>query len=252
MIPDRPIDLYRALLVLGVIVLGLVALALRDRSAYKRFAALTESADRIRRFQRWVIGAFLAFGAGGVLALWSLGRLADLLRMPAEFAPAAAAIGGSRNDHIFGVTFGVIFVLGILVMTWRRAMRGQALRLRGAPGVVALLPRNATERAWLGLLSVNAGVTEEIFFRLLVPLLLYTVTGSLSGALAGGCVIFGLIHAYQGIVGIVATTVLGGVFTVIYLGTGSLFIAMAVHVIIDLNTLVVLPWLRSRAAAKIA
>ncbi|HWE44811.1 MAG TPA: type II CAAX endopeptidase family protein [Caulobacteraceae bacterium] len=251
MVADHPIDPTRALLLLSAIVLLLGLFTVRDRSAYKRFKALTESKDRIRHFRRWVIGAFLAFGVGGVLVLWLAGRVGDLLRMPPEFAPMAASMSGRvTTSGLFGMAFGASFVVGILVITSLRARRGQKPKPRATGDILALMPRNGAERAWLALLSLNAGVTEEIFFRLAVPLLLYAVTGSLIGALVGGCLIFGLIHAYQGIVGIFATTILGAVFTVIYIGTGSLLIAMAVHVLIDLNTLVFLPWLRARAAAK--
>ena len=250
---DHPVDPIRAWALLGLIVLGLAVLALRDRSAYKRFKALTESKDRIRHFRRWLIGAFLAFGVGGVLALWIAGRISDLWRMPPEFAPAVAQLSGDVSaPGLFGMAFGATFVIGLLLITARRARRGQAPKPRGAGDILALMPRNGSERVWLALLPINAGVTEEIFYRLVIPLLLCVVTGSLIGALIAGCLIFGLIHAYQGVVGVVATTVLGGVFTVIYLGTGSLLIAMAVHVLIDLNTLVFLPWLRSRAAVKSA
>lgn len=251
--PDHPIDVTRAWLLLGAIVLGLAVLALRDRSAYKRFKALTESKDRIRHFRRWVIGAFLVFGVGGVLALWIAGRVADLWRMPPEFAPVMAGMSGDVSASLlFGMAFGVTFVLGVLLITARRAKRRQEAKPRATGDILALMPRNGSERVWLALLSINAGVSEEIFYRLVIPLLLYVVSGSLIGALIGGCVIFGLIHAYQGIVGIFATTVLGAAFTVIYLGTGSLLIAMIVHALIDLNTLVFLPWLRARAAAKAA
>ncbi|HEY3811623.1 MAG TPA: CPBP family intramembrane glutamic endopeptidase [Caulobacteraceae bacterium] len=249
---DHPIEPNRAALLLGAIVLGLVALSLRDRTAFVKFRALTESKDRIKRFRRWAISAFLIFGVGGVLVLWLAGRLANLWRLPSEFQPLAAKLGGGIDSSmIFGMSFGVMFVAGLLFLTARRARRGQGPK-PGIKGVLPLLPRSPSERVWLALLSVNAGITEEIFFRLAIPLLLFAVTGALIGSLVCACLIFGLVHAYQGLVGVLATTVLGALFTLVYLATGSLILTMIVHLIIDLNTLVFLPWLRARAAAKTA
>src|SRR5262249_10041181 len=110
--PDAPIDPGRAALLLGAILLGLVLLGLRDRSVYKRFKALTESKARIRPFRRWVIGAFLVFGLGGVLVLWLAGRVGDLLHMPHEFAAVGALLTPARlgTSGLFGIAFGVTFV----------------------------------------------------------------------------------------------------------------------------------------------
>ena len=48
-------------------------------------------------------------------------------------------------------------------------------------------------------------------------------------------------HRYQGWVGVIATTALGAVMTGLYLMTGSLWVVMLVHVLVDLNGLVVTP-----------
>jgi membrane protease YdiL (CAAX protease family) len=56
-------------------------------------------------------------------------------------------------------------------------------------------------------------------------------------------IVFGLAHAYQGWVGVLATTVVGAVFAGLYLSTGELWIVMAAHVVLDLLGLVVRPTL---------
>ena len=50
-------------------------------------------------------------------------------------------------------------------------------------------------------------------------------------------------EAVPGPVGVAATTVLGLVFTTVYLGTGSLFTAIVAHAGLDLFNAVVRPWL---------
>jgi membrane protease YdiL (CAAX protease family) len=50
-------------------------------------------------------------------------------------------------------------------------------------------------------------------------------------------VIFGANHFYQGVGGVIQTTVLGAVFGLLYLWTGSLLVPMIVHAAIDLRAL---------------
>ena len=75
------------------------------------------------------------------------------------------------------------------------------------------MPRNGAETVWTGLLSINAGIGEELFFRLALPLLIVLVTGNVIAAFAVAAIVFGLVHVYQGWVGVLATTFLGVVFT---------------------------------------
>lgn len=110
--------------------------------------------------------------------------------------------------------------------------------------VSALIPRNYKERCWGFWLSMNAGFSEEIFFRLFAPTLIYTVTGSTLLAICLSTLWFGLAHYYQGFVGVLATTLIGFVLFFIYLYTRSLWLVMLVHVIIDINSLVLDPWLK--------
>jgi membrane protease YdiL (CAAX protease family) len=115
---------------------------------------------------------------------------------------------------------------------------------------VALLPRNGAETLWTALMAVNAGVSEEVFFRLLLPLLLVLVFGSAVLAFAVAGIVFGLAHVYQGWVGVLATFVLGLVLAGLYLATGSLLAPIAVHVVIDLVGLVIRPTAARLAARR--
>jgi membrane protease YdiL (CAAX protease family) len=56
---------------------------------------------------------------------------------------------------------------------------------------------------------------------------------------AASAVIFGLAHVYQGIGGVLVTTLMGALLGVVYLATGSLLAAMAVHALMDLRLLLV-------------
>ncbi len=82
---------------------------------------------------------------------------------------------------------------------------------------------------------------------MLLPLLSTYVFGNVLLASVAASIFCGVIHSYQGWVGALATTVLGALLTLIYLGTGNLWVVIAVHVAIDLNGLILQLYLKSLA-----
>jgi uncharacterized protein len=58
-----------------------------------------------------------------------------------------------------------------------------------------------------------------------------------------------LVHAYQGIVGVFATMVVGALLTLVYLATQQIWLAILLHILIDLRAMVALP-LASGAARQ--
>jgi len=105
-----------------------------------------------------------------------------------------------------------------------------------------LLPLNFKERIYTFFLSLNAGFSEELFFRLLAPVLIFSVTGSALIAIFGSTLWFGMAHYYQGLAGIFATFMAGLVLFLIYLITQSIWIAILAHAVIDICPLVIAPW----------
>ena len=187
--------------------------------------------------------AALAFLAPSVVALAVMGRASALVALPAEFVPLAAAIGPLQLSD--GVLFGAGLAggsLGALVgtlWTMRRGKRG----LRGPTlgDVGALLPRHRGELPFAAALSLVAGITEEPFFRLLLPLLIAEVTGSAMVGFGLAALLFGLAHRYQGWRGVAATSFMALLFTALYLASGRLWVAMAFHAYLDVMGLVVRP-----------
>jgi membrane protease YdiL (CAAX protease family) len=97
-----------------------------------------------------------------------------------------------------------------------------------------LLPHTREEYRRFVLLSVTAGVCEELLVRGYLMWVLRSYMG-VTAAIAVSAVAFGLGHAYQGVKGIVKTTVVGVVMNLIVLLSGWLVPAMIVHAIIDAN-----------------
>lgn len=231
-----------------LLVLSLVILAFflrNDRADYRAFKLLTSSLDRQRRYRVWTVKSFLVFFGLSTFGLLILHRLSDVLRFPEAFSLPSKVVRSSIPDHFFAtsflVGFGIAAVLGLLlgVVSSRRN------QTNGTPTVLGdiepLLPRNSAESAHAAALSINAGVSEELFFRLFLPSLFMGLGVNWVVAFLCAALIFGLIHFYQGATGVAATTCLGVILTAIYLVSQSLLAAMLVHIGIDLMNLVLRP-----------
>jgi uncharacterized protein len=98
-----------------------------------------------------------------------------------------------------------------------------------------LIPKTPTERAVWILVSISAGVCEEILYRGWLLSLFAATLGSVWFGLLISSIIFGLAHAYQGRNGILGTGVLGIIFGLLFIFSGSLIPGQVLHAVIDLN-----------------
>lgn len=105
----------------------------------------------------------------------------------------------------------------------------------------SMLPRNRQELRLGALLSINAGVVEELVFRLALPAAIYGASGSAVAAVAGSILLFGVMHLYQGIPGVVGTAVVGAVLMALYVISGTIVVPIVLHAIFDLRSLVLIP-----------
>lgn len=204
--------------------------------------------DRIGRYRRWMRRAPLAFGASTLVALTLTGRWSALAGPPVEFAPLIdparhiAGFGGNILHLKIAVLagFGGGSLVGLLIAWWR-ARRGKRQLMAGK--IAALLPRTPGEMGWTAALGIVAGIVEELFFRLALPLFAARVTGSAELGMALAIALFAYAHRYQGWVGMAMSALVGVLLAILYLATGQLWFAMTVHALLNLNALVIRPLL---------
>lgn len=82
------------------------------------------------------------------------------------------------------------------------------------------------------ILSVSAGVCEEIIFRGYLFPLLDGYIGTV-GAVIISSVVFGLWHIYLGWNEVLRTSIMGAIFCGVYLFTGNIIIPIILHIFID-------------------
>jgi uncharacterized protein len=238
---------------LAVALAVLYRLARRDVQVFARFRAIEDSALRQRVLLRWTRNAFLAFLALPLAGLALLGRFDALWRFPAEFAalaPDRPALAPVASGFFGGLLVAVIVggTIGGLLIARRRRRSGTARST--VPHVGAMTPRNRSETLCIVLLGGNAAISEEIFFRLYLPLLLTLLGLAPLPAFAAVTLLFGLMHRYQGWLGVVLTAWLGLSFTFLYCVGVGLGWPIALHLLINLNALLLRPFVARLATPR--
>jgi uncharacterized protein len=127
---------------------------------------------------------------------------------------ALSLLGWSVATLAVGITW---------IALWRAVPAAESELLR------FLLPRTPGEKAAFVGVSVTAGVCEELVFRGFLIVALLTTTGSLTTAVVISSVVFGVLHSYQGWIGIARTASLGLLLAVPFAVTGSVLPSMVAH-----------------------
>jgi membrane protease YdiL (CAAX protease family) len=132
------------------------------------------------------------------------------------------------------VVVALATVLGLQVAAVRSSAEARAQaqkQLRGAPAL--MIPRDQRERRMWVALSLTAGFCEEVLYRgFLIWYLMNWLPAT--AAVVVSAVVFGAAHVYLGWgVGVLRATIVGVVLGVAYLVTGTLWVPIALHAVVD-------------------
>ena len=213
-----------------------------DLLGYRRIRRLPDTASRQKTYRLWIAKAAIAFVLPAIIGLALLGRLDALVIVPREFDALRSllpSLAGDSRAELLGMIGGS--ALGGLVIGAVLATRRNWRILKTIGNVGSLLPRNRAEIAYAAAMSIAAGISEELAFRLFLPLLVALVSGNAFVAFGVAVAAFGAMHLYQGRAGVIATTLVGALMAAIYLMSGELWLAMLLHALIDLNSLALRP-----------
>lgn len=240
----RMTDAWRAALLLALALAAFVHFA---RGGEVGFPPSGWPHGRARYYTRAAARIAVLFGATSLLLLGLAGQLRTLATMPRVFEPVRALTGSGSLAGSAAWMLGGAILTGALIGAGAARLTRRRLQI-GRLG--AVLPRERAELGWGLLLSLVAGVCEEWFFRLLVPLLVTLVSGSPLLGFVAATLLFGAAHRYQGWAGVIATTLVGALLGYAYVATANLWVAVALHVFIDVNALVLRPLLTGHIALR--
>lgn len=96
-----------------------------------------------------------------------------------------------------------------------------------------MLPANRRDAIWfIGPVSLTAGICEELLYR---GFLMQWLDGLMPiwAAMILSSIVFGLMHAYQGLAGVIRTAAIGLLLAGFFVASGSLLWPIILHVILD-------------------
>jgi hypothetical protein len=162
---------------------------------------------------------------GTIVTLWLMTAL-SLLAARAQRIDLFAA----RLPNPGGVVAGAVMLtvaIAFMRPRWRKAVE------RRTRIVQLFMPRDRTERLLWVLVAASAGFGEEITWRGVQPTLLAMLISHPVVAAAAVAVTFGVGHMIQGWRSAAIIVVVAASFQTVVWLSGSLYVAMAVHVIYD-------------------
>jgi len=196
--------------------------------AYRRYIARIEAgapSNRIRLYQQtlalqWLVLAILA-------AAWAL------LERPVTDLGFVAPAG---NNFWIGVAI-LALITTFLIRSWRAAMtmsdEAKARQKESFGKLVHFLPQSDRDYRHFVAVSITAGIVEETLYRGFA-LWYLTQIMPLWAAIVVSASVFGIGHSYQGTGGVLRVTLVGLAFGVFYVFTGSIWLPMFAHAILDI------------------
>lgn len=223
----------------ALVVAMVVAAPVWDRRATRELKTSTDPGVK-RRYYRITCAVLWISAAAACVAVGGYGPLARIVRSAgdAPWLPGQSRLAPLVTGAVVGMLFVLLLPAAIALGSAKaRERSGQVFKR-----LAFFLPVTAGERAWWVAISITAGVCEEIIFRGF--LLRYLHAGpwhlTLAAAIVIAAAIFGLQHLYQGVAGVMQTAVLGVLFSLIFLVTGTLLVPMLLHCVMDLRVLLLI------------
>ncbi len=133
-----------------------------------------------------------------------------------------------------GLTIAGTVVMVLQLRQVASASQEEVTRLKADFGqLILMMPHNGSELMRFNMLSITAGVVEETLWRgFLIWYLAQFVP--LSAAAVISAVGFGIAHGYQGLTNVPKVMLVGAIFSGLYVLSGSLWLPMILHAVVDL------------------
>lgn len=183
------------------------------------------------------------FYVKGMIAQWLM--LVPLALIALGLGWSGSVLGLQASANVWPATIcaailvGVVYLQVFYIRRISRTAEGRAQLRESMSGPLQMLPRTSQERGLWILLSLTAGLCEELLYRGFIPAyLMYIFPGvNFVFAIIIAAALFGIGHIYQKLAGVLGTSLMGLVFGLLYFFTGSLSLSMIVHALFDMRLL---------------
>jgi membrane protease YdiL (CAAX protease family) len=173
---------------------------------------------------------------GSIAALWLIGSACWLVGNR-RGGPEALGLVALPAHSLVAWSVWLVLAGFLIILAFREIAAWTGMR--ESPVLRDLLPRTRQEKLVFSVLSLAAGVGEELAYRGYAITLLAPQVG-VWGSVVLTSTVFGLLHAYQGWLGTARTALMGGVLAWGFIASGSVWPAIVAHTAIDLVAGIVL------------
>jgi len=139
-------------------------------------------------------------------------------------------------QNIVAISF-IVLAISYLVLLIKNINSNEKFRAEVANNFepfIQIMPETKSQvLVFTILLSVTAGICEELIFRAYLFNLIDTYTGTI-GAILISSLVFGFWHIYLGWKEVLRTSIMGVIFCSIYIFTGNIIIPIILHIFIDI------------------
>lgn len=239
-----------SILLFTVLIAYQAIVAITDMLELKRFkgATITEK-ERIKFYKEAIIWGWVPIGIIFLFSLFSTINFKDI-----GFRRIIFNDFTWLNATVFIVAGVIIILLGYQILMYfiseeqreKAAIdienRKAGVRDYDSVAINLLIPHTLKEKKYFFLVSLTAGICEEIFLRGCVMFLLADIFPNLHIAIVAiiSAALFGVFHAYQGLFGIIKTGISGLFFAVIYISTNSIIPGIVLHFFMDFSSAFIL------------
>lgn len=133
-----------------------------------------------------------------------------------------------------------VVICALLFLDYRKHLRlSQEDLVKALAPIKIFIPVGAAEILAAVGMAITAGICEELLYRGWILNLAAAGTNSIWIGLVVASIVFGLGHAYQGIQGVIATSVVGIILGFVFMYTESLLPVQVIHALVDLGGMLV-------------
>ncbi len=154
-----------------------------------------------------------------------------------EFIPNSMSLNFYPTFNIPGIILATL----ILIFVGLQMVTSRISTVEKAKSVIEkmkdnyfYLPKSKREFVWFSILSLSAGLCEEIIFRLFMFSYLSEITNLVIAFILTN-VVFALTHISSGKQNMISAFILGLLFTGIYFFTNNIWLSIILHSAIDMN-----------------
>lgn len=196
--------------------------------SYQRSSGMTAGNQSTKKIKEYI---------WTVIELWVLGLSCLLIWFTQSRSSQEIGFGLQLNWQFWLASTLVLLVIiyyAYLCKNVAKIPENQKQNLISEQALQPIIPHTQRELYWFYAMSVTAGITEEILWR---GYLLWYVShwGPIWMSWLLVVIAFGYVHIYLGRLGVIRATLAGAVLLGLYWFSGSLWLPMLLHAVIDIS-----------------